>query len=527
MRKFLIILLAAISTLTFSQGLEKSNKYLTDFEYFIEKLIETHPDPYTGFGGQIEFYRKKMNIENLISDSLTNDEFVILINQFLSNLKDGHTNLYFPKNESIGPKVLPLQLKISSDKIFVVNTTKDYENLIGSSITEINVISVEKWLLKAKSFLPSENVSGEYYNLVKIITDYQLAQKFFDCSETLEITFSDNSNDETSIIIPFKGQANFPNRKSKIEFDNDNGLLYFSMIGKNKDIGYLAWNSILSREVVENTYKNSPNWIQGNLSWAYSYLNEKQAGDIKEDILKIPALYEQFYKLSKEMSEKNSKYLIIDLRENSGGMTPIVNPLLHVLYGDTYLNFDFGAEMIRRISPLYLQKIGFSSIDVFNQANNSNFKIGDYTFGSFGNVYPNLSIEQKREMLRSGYNGFGADYLKKTETMSNVEVFVLCSPKTFSAAYHFTYFLKRLGRTKIVGVAPRQAGNAFMETTNLTLPETKIEGSISNSKQILFEENSQSAEILKLDYEMTWQDFKKYGFDRNSELIKTLELIDN
>jgi len=130
-------------------------------------------------------------------------------------------------------------------------------------------------------------------------------------------------------------------------------------------------------------------------------------------------------------------------------------------------------------------------------------------------------------MLRRGYNGFGADYLKKTEPMSNVEIFVLCSPKTFSAAYHFTYFLKRLGRTKIVGVAPRQAGNAFMETTNLTLPETKIEGSISNSKQILFEENSQSAEILKPDYEMTWQDFKKYGFDRNSELIKTLELIDN
>lgn len=527
MRKFLIILLAAISTLTFSQELEKSNKYLTDFEYLVEELIETHPDPYTGFGGQIEFYRKKMDAENLISDSLTNDEFVILINQFLSNLKDGHTSLYFPKNESIGSKVLPLQLKISSDNIFVENTTKEYENLIGSSITEINEISVEKWLLKAKSFLPSENVSGEYYNLVKIITDYQLAQKFFDCSSALEITFRNNPNDKFSKIIPFQEQASFPNRKSKIKSDNDNGLLYFSMIGKNKDIGYLAWNSILSREVVENTYKNSPNWIQGNLNWAYSYLSEEQTGNIEKDISRVPSLYEQFYELSEKMSEKNSKYLIIDLRENSGGMTPIINPLLYKLYGDKYLNFDFEAEMIRRISPLYLQKIGFNNIDDFNKAYNLNFKIGDYTFGSFGNVYPNLSIEQKREMLRRGYNGFGADYLKKTEPMSNVEIFVLCSPKTFSAAYHFTYFLKRLGRTKIVGVAPRQAGNAFMETTNLTLPETKIEGSISNSKQILFEENSQSAEILKPDYEMTWQDFKKYGFDRNSELIKTLELIDN
>lgn len=363
--------------------------------------------------------------------------------------------------------------------------------------------------------------------MVKIITDHRLAHKFFTCSETLEITLSDNSNEEFSKIIPFQEQVCFLNRKSKIEFDNDNGLLHYSMIGENHDIGYLAWNSILSREVVENTRKNSPDGLQGILSWAYSYLNEKQTGNTKEDVLKIPALYEQFYKLSKEMSEKSSKYLIIDLRENSGGMTPIVNPLLYVLYGDRYLNFDFGAEMIRRISPLYLQKIGFGTINDFNQSYRSNLKIGDYLFDRFGNVDPNLSLEQKREMLRSGYNGFGAEYLRKTEPMTGAEIFVLCSPKTFSAAYHFTYFLKRLGRTKIIGVASRQAGNAFMETTNLTLPETGISGSISNSRQVLFKETSQSAKILKPDYEMTWEEFKKYGFDKNAEIIKTLELIEN
>ena len=520
MKNYLIIILILISTITFGQ----ENKYLSDFEYFIEKLIETHPDPYSGFGGRIEFYKAKENLKSRISDSMSNDEFVILINQFLSNLDDGHTNLYFDKTDDKEQKYFPLQLKISSDKVFINNSSKEYKDLIGKPIVQINDIAIDKWRAKAKSFLPSENISGEYFNLIKIITDYQLALKFFDNSDILKLTFSNNDTKNISYVTQ---KVKYLENKSQFDFKNDNGLLFYSMIGKNNDIGYLAWNSILSREVLENTYKNSPNWIQGNLNWAYNYLNETQTGDINEDILKVPALYEQFYELTKEMSEKNSKYLIIDLRENSGGMTPIVNPLLYVFYGDKYLNFDFGAEMIRRISPLYLQKIGFSTIDVFNQVNSSNLKLGDYSFDSFGNVNPNLSIEQKRKMLRNGYNGFGADYLKKTEPMSNIEIFVLCSPKTFSAAYHFTYFLKRLGRTKIVGVASRQAGNAFMETTNLALPETKIEGSISNSKQILFEENSQSAEILKPDYEMTYKDFEKYGFDRNSEIIKTLELIDN
>ncbi|MDC1162096.1 S41 family peptidase [Tenacibaculum sp.] len=527
MKKYFAIILTLVNTLTFGQEIEKSNKYLTDFNYLIEKLIETHPDPYTEFGGRIEFNREKINTENKITDSMTNDEFIILMNHFLSNLKDGHTSLYFNKTENKEQKVFPLQLKISADKIFVDKTSTEYKKLIGKSIVEINGVKLDKWLLKSKSFLSSENISGEYYNLVKIISDYQLAQKFFDGSETLEVTFKNIQNKQFSEKIPFQKQIDFLNRESKIEFENDNGLLYYSMIGKNSDIGYFAWNSILSREVVENTYKNSPNWIQGNLKWAYNYLNQKQTGNVEKDISKIPALYEQFYKLSKEMSKNNSKYLIIDLRENSGGMTPIVNPLLYVLYGDKYLNFDFDAEMIRRISPLYLQKIGFSSIDSFNQTYNSNLKIGDYKFGSLGNVNPNLSIEQKRKMLKSGYNGFGADYLKRTEPMTNVQIFVLCSPKTFSAAYHFLYFLKRLGRTKIVGVASRQAGNAFMETTNLTLPETRINGSISNSKQVLFKETSQSTKILKPDYEMTWEDFGKYGFDKNAEILKILKLIEN
>ncbi|WP_421920000.1 S41 family peptidase [Marinifilum sp.] len=520
MRNYLIILLLLISTI--SNGQE--NPYLSDFEYFIEKLIETHPDPYTGFGGRIGFFKEKEKFKNRITDSLTNDEFVILINQFLSKLNDGHTNLYFNKSENIEQKYFPMQFKVSSDKVFINNTIKEYKNLIGKPIVQINDIEIDTWRKKAKSFLPSENISGEYYNLIKIIADYQLSLKFFESSNSLKLKFN---NGDSEIISYKTEQVKYLDKKSKIEFENDNGLLYYSMIGKNKNIGYLAWNSILSREVVQNTYKNSPDWIQGNLNWAYNYLNEKQSGDIEQDILRIPSLYEQFYKLSKEMREKNSKYLIIDLRENSGGMTPIVNPLLYVLYGKKYLNFDFGAEMIRRISPLYLQKIGFSTIEDFNQTYYSNFKIGDYTFGSFGNINPNLSFEQKKKMVRSGYNGFGAEYLKKTKPMTDVKIFVLCSAKTFSAAYHFIYFLKRLGRTTIFGVASRQAGIAFMETTNVSLPETKIRGSLSNSKQILFEENSQSAQILRPDHEMNWEDYKKYDFDPNSELLKILEMTGN
>ncbi|MDD3787893.1 MAG: S41 family peptidase [Petrimonas sp.] len=520
MKKYLIVVLFfSLGSLLFGQA----NKYLSDFDYFIENLIETHPDPYSGFGGRIEFYREKEKTKSEISDSITKDEFIILVNQFLSNLNDGHTYLYFDETKNEEQRSFPLQFKISSDNIFINNTPSKYKNLIGKPIFAINDVVLRKWLLKVKSFLPSENVSGEYYNSIKIIEDYQLAKKFFGNSDTLKLTF-DNGE---SMQIPYLSQVKYLENPSQIEFENDNGLLYSSMIGKSKDIGYLAWNSILSREALENVYKNSPDQMERNLSWAYSYLREKRTGDNEKDIAKIPSLYEQFYKLSEEMREKKSTYLIIDLRENNGGMTPIVRPLLYILYGDKYLNFDFNAVMVRRVSPLYLQKIGFESIDDFNKLHDSDFKLGDYTFSSFGNVNQNLSLEQKRKELQNGYNGFGKEYLKKIKPMTNVEIFVLCSPKTFSAAYHFTYFLKKLGRTKIVGIASRQAGNSFMETTNIILPETGIKGSISNSKQILFKKDSLSAKILKPDYRITWKNFEEHDFDKNAEILKTLELIES
>lgn len=72
-----------------------------------------------------------------------------------------------------------------------------------------------------------------------------------------------------------------------------------------------------------------------------------------------------------------------------------------------------------------------------------------------------------------------------------------------------------------------QAGNSFMETTNIVLPHTRIAGSISNSKQILFKNDSALGRILKPDYEMGWNDFRHFDFDKNAEILKALEIIEN
>gem|GEM_PF-6700853 len=43
-------------------------------------------------------------------------------------------------------------------------------------------------------------------------------------------------------------------------------------------------------------------------------------------------------------------------------------------------------------------------------------KVGDYIFDSFGNFDANWTLEQRKKSMENGYNGFGAEYVKKQNT---------------------------------------------------------------------------------------------------------------
>ena len=505
----------------------KNNKYLKDFDYFIKSLIEIHPDPYSAFGDQIEFHRAKTKCRNEIKKVDNNYDFAIKLNQFISILEDGHTFIELTKKSDSGDtKKLPLKLKAASDFLFIQNTTKEHKGLIGKAIVAINDVPIQKLLEKAKQLRSSENLSGAYHNLINILkTNHSIKPLLGDC-QSLNFSFK---NEQKKIVIPFEPEVDFLVAKSSILGHKNNGLLYWQMVGKKKNVGYLAWNGVISREYIEWVYANQQNRLKSQLSWAYNFMTPKRTWDNEEDIAQIPSLYKEFYELLKEMEKSGSANLIIDLRNNRGGMTPLIEPLLYLLHGDKYLSFDFKVEYIKKYSLQYIKKIGFESVDDLNKAWYGDFKVGDYNFEKFGNYKSYLPVEERRKSIGNGYQGFGAEYVIKASQYKELKpnIIVLSSPNTFSAAFHFMYFLKKLGNTTILGVASRQAGNSFMETTNFQLAETKLTGSISNAKQILFKNEPELGKILKPDVEMRWEDFQKYNFDKNAELLKALEFVEN
>ncbi len=528
MKKTIIIILFLTANAVWAQEKDISNKYPEDFDYFIENLLATHPDPYTAFGNTIGFYQEKQKIREEIKNVNSDEKFVFLLNKFVSKLEDGHTLINKPSSSDIKQsKYLPVRFKVASDKLFIRNTTKEYKTLIGKPIIAINDIPMDSMLNLVKLYYPAENISGSYTNLINLITEKVSCNELFgDSSKHIKLTYREKTGNE-NIEVPYEDKIDLLIQTSTIKQPKENGLIDWAMIGENKNIAYFQWNSMTCREHLEKAYKYDPKNSEWIFQWIYgSYLKEKRTGNVEKDIKQVPSLYEQFYLMLKAMQEKKSDYLIIDLRNNSGGMTPLIEPLLYILYGDKYINYDFDAAYYVKLSPLFLKKYGIT-IEEYNNGNQTNFVLGDYRSSGFGNL-EGTNYAAKVSKVANGYDGFGGDFVKKSyELNMHPQIIVLTSVNTFSAAYHFTYCLKKLGNTSIVGVASRQTGNSFMESTPIELPHTKLTGSISNAVQILYKNDPKTGKLLHPDYEMNWNDFEKYQFDKESEVLKAIELIES
>ena len=381
---------------------------------------------------------------------------------------------------------------------------------------------------------PSENVYGAYLNLTKIISTKIAALQLFPKLQnqlSLLVQFANGKTENVKIEYHTENQLN------KIAWINSNycnispdkKLIDSKFIDKQNKIAYVGWyHAFNSRESVESSKKNNY-YLDMNLKAVYKTLNQERPSDDNEAIQKLTSLYEVVATLLNKMKENNSTHLIIDLRTNRGGWTNLSIPLLYMLFGDKYFKFCPNTEYNTVISELYLKKIN-QTLEQFNHNNQSNYSLGDYRFSDFFGQDTTIRVLQRRNDFIDNQRKFGFSSLGSYEKLNgkpiySPQIIVLTAPETFSAAFHFTWFLTEIGKAKIIGVPSSQAGNTFMEGTPFELPKTHLKGTISNAQQIFYPNNMEKGTVLKPDFPMDWELFKKYSFDNNAEIMYVIDLI--
>jgi hypothetical protein len=226
-----------------------------EFRYFIKLLEETHPDPYSEFGGKVEFHKQAFDIEQKIkSNDFTVNQYANMLSVFISKLHDGHS--YISNNQKTEvEKYIPLILKPVSDDIIVSGVPNAEEKYLGSRIISINGIAVDSLCNRVAELTPTENKFGVYMKLKYLMLNPSLLiQVFPDLTEkttvNIVIRTPENKSEEFTLNLTDEkfNIANFVRLPKQNQSLNNDEYLYYNFSDNSGNTMYLRMKSIMSKE---------------------------------------------------------------------------------------------------------------------------------------------------------------------------------------------------------------------------------------------------------------------------------------
>lgn len=484
-----------------------NDSIISDFRHFIDYLEETHPDPYTNYGGRALFRRSAFTALQELKqrDVTTAEELCWHIRTFLAPLHDGHTYVNYPAKQNASHTLAPITFRTIDEGLFVRKLPIAYQHLLGSRLVGIEGIPAGTLYQEITKLYPAENEIGEILNLCRYAHSHTVLSKLIPSLKHDSITYQLKTpdNHDIEIRLPFMQEKEWKiwNHAGGAKPSNaiPTGNLSFAFIGKGDATMYFRSTSIMARDNIEDTLQATS---------------------------ELPSFSDEFDKMLQQMKKHHSTNLIIDLRGNRGGWTPIILPPLYQLWGDEYLKKNMEDKLYRVISPLYIKKNG-TTLEEYNARNKTHYNWGDYVFSE--------SEDKPQDITESYRNGFiqnSMSCVKDKLTAQNGKpiytpkhIYVLTDAYTFSAAFHYAFYLWKMGAV-IVGNSSSQAPNTYMEITPFTLPHTKLNGSISNSLQLYLPMDDPRAKQLRPDWTLSYDDYKRYGFDEQAEVLYLLDKIE-
>lgn len=526
MRKYIIcvaLFISGVLMLGCSRQSPESAAILEDFDYFFQSFEQVHPDPYTAFGGEKAFHRGVKALRRTLSraDSLDADRLQAEVGRFLVPLHDGHTYCGRPSYSYDGEvKYLPLNLRTMSEGFFVWGAVEEYKAFLGAKIESVGGKSLDELMDRLAEYVTAENKYGLYGTVSGWQMNNVVLSLLLDDfnGESVGMRFTTRAGVDTTAVLPLitaDGINSAP--MSTMPTDPRFPSANFEYKWADEDLGVMTFkcSQVISRDCLQYMLDHGMGEYDTTKAWAF--------GDTPlED---IPSISERFGSMLSEMKAAGAQHLIIDLRGNGGGWTPIVYPVLYQLYGDGFLTTDLESHYETRLSELYLRKNNMT-LEEFNAQRGTSYSIGDLMEGEYSNV-PESVDEEYRSSVIDSYMCLDKEPLRAQagEPLYRPEhVYVVTNEGTFSAAFHFAYMLWKMGAT-VVGVPSAQAPNTYMEVTPFTLPHTGIECSVSNSIQLFLPADDPRAKVFLPDWMPTWDDYNRHGFDSRADLLYILEKL--
>jgi hypothetical protein len=503
-------------------------------------LESAHPDPYINRGGKINFHRKlQQTLAGIPEEGMNLKAFYRHLLPFVAWLGDGHTALINPEAKKSQRPGIPLQFRVIEKTLYVSGVyQKDHKKLLGAKLISVSGISISILLKRQANLKGFDNTYQNLTNLMDNLKTRDGLQALFpewkgkDMIEVVLKKYGRKQNKiHLKILDKIPDTAFKPKTKLKIPVTDRKDFAY-GILDKKKKIAILKIDGMMGyREAYEMFAKMGLTWVNRGAKKIYKRYHRKEPPKELDKIISgLPSATETFLELVKKMKKFQSKTLVVDLRENSGGNSAISQILLYFLYGkQSVLNSTHLSYNIKKYSDLFFKNYTKLAMDKINADRKNKLEKNDYDFKSESDF---LSKNDKRtlkknierflqmmptflEEYKSGK--FEAHYLPK-------KIIVLTSARTYSSGFTLAVLLYKKGAF-LAGIPSAQAGNCFGDTIGFKLNHTSIKGYLSHKRTIMFPDNPELGKILAPHYELTYKKLANYKFDPNSTILMMLDIL--
>lgn len=320
MKKILLLLLlgilsSCISVKKYNEQLETKispEKLKNDVDYTYRKLQKLHPNLYWYISKDSLDY-KFDSLKTSIIKPLNPKEFYQKLAPVVAKIREGHLRIVVPDKRLTKKQIKKLKDQkglfsrmnyvVDNNRIFVKDNTDKYENIaVGTEILKIKDISAKDYLERYKKFINSDGYNTTYQK-------YSIARRwgtFF----TIENGIVDSVKITTKYNNEIKDLYIHRVKKTKEDKKQEKVLAKKDETKKTKDFNPIT-----------KSFNRDLKFLEKDSSVAY----------IK--IKTFSGTYSaKFYRETFEKIKKaNSKYLILDIRDNLGGSLAEINNLYSYL----------------------------------------------------------------------------------------------------------------------------------------------------------------------------------------------------
>jgi hypothetical protein len=301
----------------------------------------------------------------------------------------------------------------------------------------------------------------------------------------------------------------------------------YSFLDHDKKVALLRIVGMMHyREALEMWETDGLEDIRRHGREAYKKFHGRNApSNYDEVIAGVPSATETFRDLVIEMKKAGTETLLIDVRENSGGNSYMSNILVYFLFGkEKLLGLPPGLE-IKKYSNYYLETHPNFDLEELNEGRDVPLGPGDCD--TISNLWLGVTpeVRSKRLVTLKKMTTFAAELEggQYSGYYAPENVLVLSTPWTFSSGYTMMRYLYRAG-ARLAGTPSGQASNCFGDILHFELANSKISGSVSHKRFMDFPDDPALGRILPMDYPLTYDRLREYGFDPNAEVLWGIEI---